>query len=543
VEEERFDDYFETRDLVPDSWNQIEGLEVMPMVSPHPVEASVLVFRTLWGDGYRSYAHFADIVSLDVLRGMVTEDADAPGLSQEAFEQIRKAYALEADLKKIDIGGGMIHGSAVDFRADASRQLLLAHRASELTPQEKEIGSSAAFGSVDVLVAGQSDGLRHLAFGYLAAHLPGVPLHDLRMLVNHPMTEINPGTIILREGATPGEVLLLVSGLVEKLRTRDNLYASLPVGSLIGGSAILDNRASLHTYRASSFVQVLPLPPGLFAAVVERNGLLERVRRAADLNAFLDTTTLFGDGLEIAVLGRIVEAASERRLRPGEVLLEQDLSAFSIIRSGRVERRVGRNAVEVLQARDFFGEESAVFNAPCLYRIHVIEETSVVQIPGRVLQDIPILRWKLFEYDQQRASGRDRTAEIVWSDAYAVGVAQMDLHHRRLMEIANIVAQNLYPDADRHALASAFDALIGYSRTHFAAEEKLMALYAYPGAAAHCRTHANLLGELTPYSAQAQAGGALDKAAFVKFFESWLVRHICDEDRDYGGFLNARGVY
>ncbi|MCX7167805.1 MAG: bacteriohemerythrin [Rhodocyclales bacterium] len=547
VEEERFGDYFEVCDLAVDNWNDIEGLEVMPVFSPHPVEANILVFRTLWGDGYRSYAHFADIVSLDVLEGMVTAEDEAPGLSREAFENIRTAYMVAADLKKIDIGGGMIHGCAMDFRDDASAQILLAHRASELTPEEKEIGSSAAFGSVDVLVAGQSDGLRHLAFGYLQAHLPGVPLHDMRMLVNHPMMEINPGSIVLKEGGTPHEVLLLVSGLVEKLRTRDKLFGSLPVGSLIGGSAMIDNRTSRHTYRASSFVRVLRLPAGLFAAVVKRNGLLDRVRRAADLNAFLDTTNLFGEGLPVAVLGRIIDSASERRFRPGDAVIGQDLSLFSIIRSGRVERRVGRKVVDVLRERDFFGEEAAVFNAPCLFRIHVLEETAVVQIPGEVLQDVPILRWKLFENCQQRAArfacDSDSAAGIIWNDDLSIHVAHMDLQHKRLIEIANVIAELLHPDADQAALADAFDALADYTRYHCAAEEKLMALYRYPEAADHCLRHASLVGQVTDYATRVLVGEVTDKAVFIRFFESWLVRHIVDQDREYGAFLNARGVY
>ncbi|MDO8789666.1 MAG: bacteriohemerythrin [Sulfuritalea sp.] len=547
VEEERFGDYFETSDLVVDQWNGIEGLEVMPIVSPHPVEANVLVFRTLWGDGYRSYAHFADIVSLDVLEGMVTADAEAPGLDREAFERVRADYMVAADLKKIDIGGGMIHGDAKDFRADPSTQILLAHRASELTPEEKEIGSSAAFGSVDVLVAGQSDELRHLAFGYLRAHLPGVPLHDMRMLVNHPMTEINPGSIILREGESPGEVFLLVSGLVEKLRTRDKLYGSLPVGSLIGGSAMLDNRPSRHTYRASSFVRVLPLPAGLFASVVKRNGLLDRVRRAADLSAFLDTTNLFGDGLQVAVLGRIIDSASEMRFSPGDTVVGHDISVFNIIRSGRVERLVGRRVVDVLQQRDFFGEEAAVFGDPCLFRIHVLEETAVIQIPGEVLRDVPILRWKLFENCQQRAArfahGCDAAAGIIWNNDLSVHVAHMDLQHKRLIEIANVIAEYLYPGADRSALTNAYDALVEYTRYHFAAEETLMALYHYPDAAGHCLEHTNLLSEVSDCATRVRAGSVFDSAAFLGSFQSWLLRHIDDQDRDYGAFLNARGVY
>jgi len=80
------------------------------------------------------------------------------------IERVRAAYLNPADLKKIDVGGGMIHGSARDFRSDTSDRILLAHRAGDLTSEEKEIGSSAAFGTVDVLVAGQSEGMRRHAF-------------------------------------------------------------------------------------------------------------------------------------------------------------------------------------------------------------------------------------------------------------------------------------------------------------------------------------------------------------------------------------------
>ncbi|MCF8179393.1 MAG: bacteriohemerythrin [Sulfuritalea sp.] len=547
VEEERFEDYFDVCDLVEESWNDVEGLEVMPVSSPHPVEANVLVFRTLWGNGYRSYAHFADIVSLDVLNGMVTEDAEAPGLDREAYERFRNAYMVAADLKKIDIGGGMIHGEARDFRVDPSTQLLLAHRASALTPEEKEIGSSAVFGSSNVLIAGQSDGLRHIAFDYLQAHLPGVPLHDMRMLLNHPMVEINPGSILLKEGGTPQEVFLLVSGLVEKIRTRDHLYGSLSVGSLIGGSAMLENRPSQHTYRAASFVHMLRLPADLFAAVVQRNGLLDRMRRAVDLSTFLNMTNLFGDGLQVAVLGAIVDAAKEKRFQPGESVAGQDLSVFNIIRSGRIERLVGRKVVDVLEARDYFGEEAAVFKTPCLFRVQATEDTTVVQIPGEVLRDVPILRWKLFENFQQRAArfahGFDPATGIVWRHELSINVARMDLHHKRLIEIANVIAENLYQDADRQVLTSTFEALIDYARYHCAAEETLMALYDYPEAAGHSSGHGYLINQIVDYSNRVQGGEVPEKADFLSFFESWLGEHIRDQDLEYGRFLNARGVY
>ncbi|MDD5300339.1 MAG: bacteriohemerythrin [Gallionella sp.] len=547
AEEERFTDFFDVHDLVFDIWNDVDGLEVMPVLSPHPVETNIFAFRTLWGDGYRTYAHFADIVSLNVLKGMVTARHDAPGLDQQAFERVRAAYLVPFDLKKIDIGGGLIHGDANDFREDASTRILLAHRATDLTPEEKEIGSSAAFGTVDVLIEGQSESLRRHAFTYLQANLPGVSLHDLRMLVNHPITEINPGAIFLKEGETPQEMLLLLSGRVEKIRTRDNLFGSLSAGSLIGDEATLDNRPSRHTYRASSFVRVLRLPVGLYTEVIRRNGLLDRVRRVAGMRTFLNATSLFSEGLPVAVFGRIIDGATERRFQPGEIIGGKDIQVVNIIRSGLVERAIGSKVLEVLKQRDFFGEEGAVLKVPSLFHLRVLEETVVVQIPGELLEDVPILRWKIFENHQQRAvrvvHGDGETEAFVWNDTFSLHVSQMDGHHKRLFGIANTIMEHLHNNAGREAVSSAFDALVDYTRYHFAAEEKLMVLYSYPGIDEHREKHDELISQVLEYKDRVLGGDVPDIAGFQSFMEHWLVRHVLDEDRKYGAFLNDKGVY
>ena len=547
IDEEQFSDFFEVRDLVFDTWNDVEGLEVMPVYSPHPVETNIYVFRALWGDGYRSYAHFADIVSLDVLEGMVNDEPGANGLDRRAFERVREAYLTTVDLKKIDVGGGMIHGNAADFRGDVTERILLAHRAGDLTAEEKEIGSSAAFGTVDVLVAGQSEGMRRHAFTYLAERLPGVPLHDLRVLVNHPMTQVNPGAIILKEGETPREMLLVLSGQVEKLRTRDKLHASLSAGSMIGTSTMLDNLPSRYTYRAASFVRVMRIPAGLYAEVVRRNGLLDRMRRTADLRAFLEATNLFSEALPVAVLGRIADAASERRFRPGENITGKDLLPLSLLRSGAVERVMGGKVHQVLKERDFFGEEGAIFKVPYLFHLRALQETAVIQIPGELLTDVPILRWKLFESYQQRVTSivhdADRAGGFTWREGFSIQVAQMDSHHKRLIEIANSVAEHLQGEDDRESLATALDSLVEYTRYHFATEEKLMTLYDYPGAGSHCREHRDLMHQVAEYRERVLQGGVPDKAGFLHFFENWMVRHILNEDRKYGAFLNAKGVY
>jgi hemerythrin len=547
MEEERFADYFEIHDLAFDRWNDFEGLEIMPILSPHPVETNILIFRTLWGDGYRTYAHFADIVSLDVLKGMVTDRKAEAGLDRQAFERTRKAYLVPVDLKKIDVGGGLIHGNARDFRSDASGRVLLAHRAGDLTPEEKQIGSSASFGTVDVLIAGQSVGLRRQAYAYLEGQLPRVPVHELRLLVNHPLSEINPGTIILKEGEAPEEILLLVSGRVQKLCVRENVFGSVAVGSLIGGGAILDSRPSRHTYRASSFVRVMRIPIRLYGEVIQRNGLLDRMRRAADLSAFLDTTSLFSEGLPVAVLGRIIDGATEKRFARGKAIAEQDLQALNIIRSGLVERTLGGKKLDVIKEREFFGEEGAVLKLPSLFSLRAAKDTTVIQIPADLVADVPVLRWKLLESYQQRAARviyrSNRRGRFVWHDSFAVQVAEMDNHHKRLIDIVNAIIEHLSDSADRSALHSAYAALVDYTRYHFDAEERLMALYGYPASDAHRKDHRKRTRQVREYLGRMQHGDVPDKATFLHFFESWLVQHILNEDRKYGAFLNAKGVY
>ncbi|MBW2623620.1 MAG: MBL fold metallo-hydrolase [Deltaproteobacteria bacterium] len=67
IEEENFSDFFEVHDLTLGTWNDVGGLEVKPILSPHPLETNILIFRALFKDGYQSYAHFADLTSFEVL--------------------------------------------------------------------------------------------------------------------------------------------------------------------------------------------------------------------------------------------------------------------------------------------------------------------------------------------------------------------------------------------------------------------------------------------------------------------------------------------
>lgn len=541
-------DYFKVHDLVFEQWNDIDGLEVRPIFSPHPVETSIFIFRALWGDNYRSYAHFADIASLSVLEKMVNEDPSQPGLSPADFEAVKQAYLTPADVKKIDVGGGLIHGAAIDFKDDKSGRILLAHRAGDLTSEEKEIGSSAAFGTCDVLIEGQSEGFRRFAYSLLESHLEGVPVHHLRTLLNHPVVEFNPGAIFLKEGETPEQVTLILSGIVEKIRTRDNVYATMSAGALIGVAASLTAKPSQHTYRAGSFVAALRFPTSLFNGIVRRNKLGDRMRASTDLLGFLESTAILGEGVPAVAMNGIIDSARTHCFKAGEVIASEEMDVLNLIRKGRIERRAGDDVIDVLDRRQHFGEEEAVFKMPCQFRLTALEDTDVVQIPGGLLADVPIVRWKLFEGWQRRTKQAAQTlchkgSFIPWRDTFTVRVAKMDMHHKRLLEIGNAVLEHLRSDKRGGALIKSIEALADYTGYHFAEEEALLSVYAFPGFAEHKAAHGELLSQVLELANGIRAGTRPDVDEFRHLFEAWIIHHILDEDKAYGAFLNSKGIY
>lgn len=144
--------YFEVCDLEEGAWNDVDGLEVMPTMSLHPVETTVFRFRAPDAKGYRSYAHLADLASFSVIDSMVVPDTSRPGVSAELAAKTKAAYLERAELKKADVGGGMIHGSAEDFAADESGRILLSHGIVSVPESMGANASIARFGDEDVLI-------------------------------------------------------------------------------------------------------------------------------------------------------------------------------------------------------------------------------------------------------------------------------------------------------------------------------------------------------------------------------------------------------
>ena len=403
TDEQEFATYFNIVDLEQGHWNDLDGLEVKPVMSPHPMETTIFQFRALGEDGYRYYSHLADIASDDVLDAMVANPSPAAGISAELRNQVKDHYREFAHLKKIDIGGGLIHGSAGDFTGDPSTKLVLAHVARPLTEAERQIGSGAEFGTADVLIQSTQDYMRRIAFDFFKGYFPDQTPGRLRILLNSEIRTFNPHEILQREGEKVDELLLIISGNAEALSSTSPEPITLSTGALLGEIPILQDRASRVTYRASCYLQALIIPGVQYAEFVSRYCQQHLIEEFVIKRAWLRTTWVFGDRLGSTVHNRIAAAMTLNVIEDG--LVEENDGNWNkliIIEDGIIKRFVGDSVSETLRAGDSFNEERCLFGLQSGYHLQSIGQSRLWEIPASVIFDIPVVRHKLLEDVRRR---------------------------------------------------------------------------------------------------------------------------------------------
>ncbi|PKU25918.1 bacteriohemerythrin [Telmatospirillum siberiense] len=546
VEEDSFADYFDVQDLVFDHWNDINGLEVMPLFSPHPVETNLFVFRSLWEEGYRSYAHFADIVSLDVLGGMRRKPGEN-GISQWFYEKIAADYAMPAEIKKLDIGGGLIHGKAEDFRNDPSGKIILTHTAKPLSVSEKEIGSGAPFGMVDEIIPGNHDYVWRNAYDWLRTYFPDTAHHELRVLLNSPLVAVNAESILVREGEPVTSVYLVITGTVEMFEAGSPVNGLLSAGAMLGEVAGIDGSPARKTYRAASFVQALKMSVGLYREFIKRNGLMSDVMALDERRNFLRSTWLCAEALTETSLNRLAKDMPLLTFDAGKYV--DPLGCLALVKNGAAELTIGGEVVETLGPGNFFGEEGAIFSNPAIFRVRAATPLEVYLTAASVVRDVPVMRWKLMESHERRMhacvtdGSRKESPGSRWRDEYSVNIQRIDTHHKNLLIRANTLYMAASQGRVHHEILESLGFLVDYARFHFREEEQLMERYGCGDIETHRHKHRRLLEQVFEMQRRFEEGGSMNDKEIASLLRDWVLGHVLTEDRHFAQVLNERGIY
>ena len=129
-----------------------------------------------------------------------------------------------------------------------------------------------------------------------------------------------------------------------------------------------------------------------------------------------------------------------------------------------------------------------------------------------------------------------------WSNALSVKVDDIDNQHKRLVDLVNQLHDAMLQGKGREAMGKVLGGLIDYTKTHFAFEERLMTTHSYPASALHKAEHDDLTKKVLDLQSQYLLGKMTITLDVMRFLQDWLSTHIQKVDRQFGIFLNGKGV-
>jgi hemerythrin len=130
-----------------------------------------------------------------------------------------------------------------------------------------------------------------------------------------------------------------------------------------------------------------------------------------------------------------------------------------------------------------------------------------------------------------------------WSDAYQIGIAEIDDQHRGFFEAAHRLHDQILNCKGEHGVEDAVAFLRDYAARHFHTEEALMRRDAFAGLEAHQRLHAAFFDRLDQLVYDLEVCGPSQHLAerALEVAQDWLIDHIACEDQQYAAQVRPAG--
>jgi len=399
-EEGIFDAVLEPVVLESQKWNDIDGLEIKPILSPHPVETSIFYFRVFNGESYKTYGHLADIISRKILKSFISKGNPKEGITEEFYNQVWQDYLDYADIKKVDVGGGMVHGEAEDFLDDPSEILILSHMDRPLNDREKNIGINVEFGTQHILIPSSENYTKQKASRILCSYFPEASADSLKILLDCPFIEFPDDTVIAQDSTKMDEVFLIISGRVHYLFSDSGSYHEMTSGSAVGLMNGLWGDPIQGIYRTASHVEALVISKKKFNQFLSRNKEMDNLKKMSRILFDIQSTYLLGSRISNLNLVRLAQRTGTVHFLPGDTIPGGWSRDLYLLKKGRVEIYCGNKKIGALNKWDSWGgypvypiRNDLTIEA----RIGGSKPSELYRISYDVLKDIPVVQWNLFQ--------------------------------------------------------------------------------------------------------------------------------------------------
>jgi hemerythrin-like metal-binding protein len=148
---------------------------------------------------------------------------------------------------------------------------------------------------------------------------------------------------------------------------------------------------------------------------------------------------------------------------------------------------------------------------------------------------------ELFEIGSElKLSPYSPMAFIHWNPNLSVGIDFMDADHQQLITLLTELRDVVGTGQMQTPAIEKLDELIEFSQQHFRLEERLMRENNYREFEQHKALHETLLQEIAELRQRLVSGKTDSGPEIMDFLKDWLIRHILESDKHFGGFLEGR---
>jgi hemerythrin len=134
-------------------------------------------------------------------------------------------------------------------------------------------------------------------------------------------------------------------------------------------------------------------------------------------------------------------------------------------------------------------------------------------------------------------------SHIVWDEKYSVNIEVIDEQHKKIIEVLGQLFDEMGKKKSREVLKAILDQMIWYAGEHFGTEEIFMKQYNFPGYEEHKKEHEAFKEKVVVFQKDFASGKEALSVNMLRFLTEWLDHHILDIDKQYGPFLNEKGIF
>ena len=399
-----FDYFFNCVDLEIEQWNSVEdGLEVKPFISAHPIETTCMFFRAKeTPQTYKTYGHFADTSPFDFLENLRKDGK----VRDEFIDTMLKNYVEPVDLKKIDVGGGLIHGNLNDFLKDGSKQVVFSHLSNAAALDEYRSNVSS-FGQQDVLIEEANNYLLEHALEQVSYFFSCSSKEFIQIWEENESTPIQeaiklvpPNETIYDEGDEIEKIYFVLSGEVRITFSYERKNAYRGYGNFIAMYEYFNEINANGTYSTNNYVNLFCFSQKMIEKLCTLRYDIEVYKDLINKKSFLKRVSIFNRYLSSKKMLDLAQEFDTMQFRKGIRIDENILSNyFLIVAQGEIDVVFCNHLIRKVKGGDFICAKSLFLYSDLFAEYTVKEDTVVYVLPLDTIKSIPVSCLKIFEME------------------------------------------------------------------------------------------------------------------------------------------------